>query len=199
MALARTLCLMLLVRSVGAFAPASSTRWTVRGTDRLSATTESSAADEAAKLLEQVAKMRAEAAAEEAALADATKANQERINDMARAPPHHRRRVVHPPLPPHEPSERTYIPSLVGGRSVVTRLKRPCVCRRGRQIFAELDLNNDGMIDVHEMHVALTRHGVNVSEDVVKRVIAKFDDNSDGVIQVEHANKLTARSLASLL
>ena len=55
------------------------------------------------------------------------------------------------------------------------------------------------MIDVHEMHVALTRHGVNVSEDVVKRVIAKFDDNSDGVIQVEHANKLTARSLASLL
>ena len=52
------------------------------------------------------------------------------------------------------------------------------------ELFKSMDVNNDGSIDVGELKAELDRHNIFVSEEVVRKVISKFDLNKDGKLQV---------------
>ena len=52
------------------------------------------------------------------------------------------------------------------------------------ELFRSLDSNNDGSIDASELQAALAERNILVSEEVVRKVIEKFDLNRDGRLQV---------------
>lgn len=51
------------------------------------------------------------------------------------------------------------------------------------ELFRSLDSNNDGSIDASELQAALAERNILVSEEVVRKVIEKFDLNRDGRLQ----------------
>ena len=55
--------------------------------------------------------------------------------------------------------------------------------RLSDEIFSELDANDDGTVDSAELKAALSRHGIDASDETIAAVIRRFDTNSDGVLQ----------------
>lgn len=50
---------------------------------------------------------------------------------------------------------------------------------RGQACFAEMDANNDGVLSKEELSAAVTAHAA----DRVARMLSRFDDNGDGLLQ----------------
>ena len=51
--------------------------------------------------------------------------------------------------------------------------------------FAGLDSNKDGFIDQAELCTALQSHGIPCCPALIKSIISKMDDNSDGKISID--------------
>ena len=70
--------------------------------------------------------------------------------------------------------------------------------REVRAVFAELDTDRSGALDPDEVLVAVRRRTPDVKQAQVNEFITQFDDNGDGLIQLDEVRRKTEQSVNSV-